>query len=141
MTGRPWRALALAALLPGAQATPGARPAAPPPRPAITLPPPTLPSVAARTEFCSLLEKCGLSRPVACTEELTRGAPGVDYDAQRCDPARELGQRGVDPTDPASFRLFRFLGERYQAVYRLEGQVAISQARLQFLLDDLPLAA
>jgi hypothetical protein len=65
----------------------------------------------------------------------------VDYDAERCEPARDLARRGVDPTDPASFRLFRFLGERYQVVYRLEGQLAISEARLNFLLDDVPLAA
>jgi len=139
MTGRPWRALALAALLPFVPPT--TPPASPPSRPVPTPPPPTLPSVAARTEFCSLLKRCGLSRPAACTDELTRGAPGVDYDAERCGPARELGERGVDPTDPAAFRLFRFLGERYQAVYKLEGQVAISQARLEFLLQDLPLAA
>ena len=99
------------------------------------------PSVTARMEYCSLLKRCGLSVPAACSEPLTRGVPGVDYDAERCDPGRELSQRGVDPADPASFRLFRFLGERYQVVYRLEGRLAISEARLNFLLDDLPLAA
>jgi hypothetical protein len=92
-------------------------------------------------EYCSLLHKCGLPAPSACTEALRRGVPGVDYDAERCDAARELSQRGVDSADPASFRVFRFLGERYQVVYRLEGQLAISEARLNFLLDDLPLAA
>ena len=111
---------------------------APTPSPA---PSPPLPSAAARLEYCSLLRKCGLSVPPACTEPLTRGVPGVDYDAERCDAARELSRRGVDPADPASFRLFRFLGERYQVVYRLEGSVAISVARLDFLLEDLPLAA
>jgi len=110
-----------------------AQPPAPRPTPA----PPPVPSATARTEYCSLLRKCGLNAPTACTEPLTRGVPGVGYDAERC----ELSQRGVDPTDPASFRLFRFLGERYQVVYRLEGRLAISEARLDFLLDDLPLAA
>jgi hypothetical protein len=65
----------------------------------------------------------------------------VDYDDERCGPARELNQRGVDPTDPASFRIYRFLGERYQIVYRLEGDVPLSEARLTYLLEDLPLAA
>ncbi len=109
--------------------------------PSPTPSPAPTPSAAARLEYCSLLKKCGLSVPSACTEPLTRGVPGVDYDAERCGPARELSQRGVDPGDPASFRVFRFLGERYQVVYRLEGRLAISGARLDFLLDDLPLAA
>jgi hypothetical protein len=92
-------------------------------------------------EFCSLLRRCGLPAPAACTEAISRGAPGVEYDEERCSPARELSQRGVDPTEPASFRIYRFLGERYQVVYRLEGQVTLSEARLIYLLEDLPLAA
>jgi len=133
MLGRHRLALLIALSCVGAAG--GAQTPAPTPSPLPT------PSAAARLEYCSLLRKCGLSAPSACTEPLTRGVPGVDYDAERCDPARELTQRGVDPTDPASFRLFRFLGERYQVVYRMEGSLAISVARLDFLLDDLPLAA
>jgi hypothetical protein len=133
MPGRLRLALVLAASGLGSSARAQTPPATP--SPAAT------PSATARREYCSLLRKCGLSVPAACAEPLTRGVAGVDYDAERCDPARELSQRGVDPTDAASFRLFRFLGERYQVVYRLEGRLAISEARLNFLLDDLPLAA
>jgi hypothetical protein len=135
MLGR--RRLAFFFILSGAAARGQAQTPAPAPAPA---PAPT-PSTAAKLEYCSLLKKCGLSLPSACTDALTRGVGGVDYDAERCDPARALSQRGVDPDDPASFRLFRFLGERYQVVYRLEGSLAISVPRLNFLLDDLPLAA
>jgi hypothetical protein len=133
MIGRRRHLLGLAVLCLGAAPPP----ATPPPTPA---PAPT-PSAAARTEYCSLLRKCGLSAPSACTEALTRGVPGVDYDAERCELAGALARRGVDPTEPAAFPLFRFLGARYQTVYRLEGQVALSAARLDYLLDDLPLAA
>jgi hypothetical protein len=128
MPGRPGLALVLAL----SSATPS---------PAPTPSPVPTPSATARLEYCSLLRKCGLGAPRECTEGLTRGVPGVEYDAERCEMARELGQRGLDPADPASFRLFRFLGERYQVVYRLEGGLAISVARLNYLLDDLPLAA
>jgi hypothetical protein len=110
-------------------------PTAPTPAPAPT------PSPEARVEFCSLLRKCGLPAPPACTDALSGGVDGVEYDAERCGPARDLTVRGIDPADPAAFRVFRFLGARYQVVYRLEGQVAISEARLAYLLDDLPLAA
>jgi hypothetical protein len=99
------------------------------------------PSAEARLEFCSLLRKCALAAPDACTDALSRGAPGVDYDDERCGPARELSQRGVDPTQPSSFRVYRFLGERYQVVYRLDGDVPLSEPRLTYLLEDLPLAA
>jgi len=133
MLGRRWPAFLL--VLSWSADSGRAQTAAPTPSPAPT------PSAAAKLEYCSLLKKCGLSVPSACTESLTRGVGGVDYNSERCDPARELSQRGVDPADPASFRLFRFLGERYQVVYRLEGSLAISVARLNFLLDDLPLSA
>jgi hypothetical protein len=130
-----WRVAApvLAAL--GLGTAQGAPPLSPAPSPAPT------PSAEARVEFCSLLRRCGLRAPAACTEAISRGAPGVEYDEERCGPARELSQRGVDPTEPASFRIYRFLGERYQVVYRLEGQVPLSEARLTYLLEDLPLAA
>jgi hypothetical protein len=133
MLGRHVAAPVLAALCLGsAQGTPTPSPA---PSPAPT------PSAEARVEFCSLLRRCALPAPAACTEAISRGAPGVEYDAERCGPARQLNQRGVNPTDPASFRIYRFLGERYQIVYRLEGQVPLSDARLTYLLEDLPLAA
>lgn len=111
----------------------------PPPAPTPAAAP--TPSAAARVEFCSLLRKCGLAAPAACTDAISGGVDGAEYDAERCGPARDLAARGIDPADPAAFRVFRFLGARYQVVYRVEGQVAISEARLSYLLDDLPLAA
>ena len=111
------------------------------PPPAPTPAPAPTPSAAARVEFCSLLRKCGLTAPAACTDAISGGGDGVDYDAERCGLARDITARGIDPADPAAFRVFRFLGARYQVVYRLDGQVAISEARLAYLLDDLPLAA
>jgi len=109
--------------------------------PSPTPAPAPTPTAAAQKEYCSLLRRCALPAPRACTDPLSGGVDGVDYDDERCGPPRDLSARGVDPTDPAAFRLFRFLGSRYQVVYRLEGRIAISEERLAFLLDDLPLAA
>ena len=83
------------------------------PPPAPTPAPVPTPSAAARVEFCSLLRKCGLTAPAACTDAISGGVDGVDYDADRCGLARDLGARGIDPADPAAFRVFRFLGARY----------------------------
>src|SRR6185295_18204630 len=77
----------------------------------------------------------------ACPEALARGVPGITYDTPRCQVPRELHARGVTPEGAFGFSLYRFLGRRYQVVYVLEGQLAISPARMAFLFDDLPLAA
>src|SRR5262249_13315006 len=80
--------------------------------PDIQVPPPTpapapTPTAAAQKEYCSVLRRCALPAPRACTDPLSGGVDGVDYDDERCGPPRDLSARGVDPTDPAAFRLFR----------------------------------
>ena len=45
------------------------------------------------------------------------------------------------PTDPVGSRLYRLLGRRYRASYTVDDRVALGEARLTFLMNDLPLAA
>lgn len=93
-------------------------------------------------EYCSLVRRCGLGPSgVPCPESASQGIEGVEYDAARCQEARTLVQRGITPADPRRYRVFRFLGRRYQVVFDLTGRLAISPARLSYLVDDLPLAA
>jgi hypothetical protein len=104
--------------------------------------PGTGPSEPSRREFCSLLARCGLAVPPGtCPEPLTRGVPGVAYDAGRCAEPRRLFARGVRPEGDLGFRLYRFLGRRYRVVYPIEGRLELSAARMEVLLGDLPLAA
>jgi hypothetical protein len=100
------------------------------------------PSEASRREFCSVLARCGLPAPAAtCPPALQTGVEGVTYDDARCAEPRRLFARGVRPEGDLGFRLYRFLGRRYRVVYPIEGQLALSPARMERLLDDLPLAA
>ncbi len=104
-----------------------------------------LPAAAGQSqlEYCSLLSKCGIPRPAgSCPDSLSQGVPEVKYDAERCGEAREMYKRGVSPSDPGyGYRLYRNLGERFRVVYTVEESIPISEARLGFLLNDLPLAA
>ncbi|HEY7411058.1 MAG TPA: hypothetical protein VII13_09970 [Vicinamibacteria bacterium] len=118
-------AVALAALL--------SAPQAPSPDPA---------AVQTWREYCSLLRGCGLEPPPgACTPDLSSGVEGVRYDEERCAEPRALAGRGVSIAGSLGFRLYRFLGRRYQVHYPLEGTLALSAPRLAYLLGDLPLAA
>jgi hypothetical protein len=112
---------------------------------ALSAPPPSVPpgpSEASRREFCSLLVRCGLPAPDGrCPEPLTRGVEGVAYDEARCAEPRRLFARGVRPEGDLGFRLYRFLGRRYRVVYPIDGRLALSAARMDLLLGDLPLAA
>jgi hypothetical protein len=47
----------------------------------------------------------------------------------------------VGPTDPVGSRLYRLLGRRYRASYTVDDRVALGEARLTYLMNDLPLAA
>jgi hypothetical protein len=67
--------------------------------------------------------------------------PDVDYGEVRCAVPRRLFARGVRPEGDLGFRLYRFLGRRYQTTYPIEGTLALSPARMERLLDDLPFAA
>ncbi len=93
-------------------------------------------------ELCSLLVRCGVTAPPAgCTEALSRGVPGVTYDAARCAEGRRLFEQGLSPADLLGQRVYRLLGRRYRVVYAIAGEAPISQTRFRYLLDDLPLAA
>lgn len=92
-------------------------------------------------EGCSLLAQCGLPVPERCPGDARGGLKGIKYDEARCGDARELHQRGLDPADAAAFRIYRYLGRRYRVVYAVDGELPMSVARFDLLLDDLPLAA
>jgi hypothetical protein len=112
------------------------------PPPGSSPPSPRPVSEQSRREFCSILARCGLLGPgPTCPEPLTRGVAGVEYDDARCAEPRRLFARGVRPEGDLGFRLYRFLGRRYRVVYPIDGQLALSAARMDLLLGDLPLAA
>ena len=93
-------------------------------------------------ELCGLLARCGLTVDAAfCPPALSAGVKGVTYDDARCAEARDLRARGVAPTDPVGSRLYRILGRRYRASYTVDDSVRLNEARLSFLMNDLPLAA
>lgn len=95
-----------------------------------------------RVEYCSLLAACSLQPPEgACAPEASRGFPGVTYDEDRCRDARELHAHGLSTQRLDAYPVYRFLGKRYRVTYQVEGRLALSPARLAFLLEDLPLAA
>ena len=123
--------------------------AAGPPRPASPSPAPpgrmfqeSSPSATPTPELCSLLARCGVAvDPGFCPAAMSAGVKGVTYDDARCAEARDLRARGVAPTDPVGSRLYRLLGRRYRASYTVDDSVRLPEARLSFLMNDLPLAA
>jgi hypothetical protein len=95
-----------------------------------------------RLRYCGVMRGCGLPAPDGwCSEETSRGVKGLSYDETRCRDARELHQRGVRPDDLPGYRLYAFLGSRYRVEYAVSGEVALSPARLTYLMSELPLAA
>jgi hypothetical protein len=91
---------------------------------------------------CALLKACGLAvSALACTEEQSRPISGVDYDSQRCSEPRDLLSHGVDPTVGMGSFVFPFLGGRYRVVYDIKGEAPVSEARFEYLAQNLPLAA
>jgi hypothetical protein len=92
--------------------------------------------------YCGLLRGCGLSAPEGwCSEEASRGVKGLRYDDRRCRDPRDLHARGVRHDDLPGYRLYAFLGHRYRVEYAVSGEVAVSAARLTYLMSELPLAA
>jgi hypothetical protein len=95
-----------------------------------------------RSRYCGLMRACGLDAPQGwCSEEASRGVEGLRYDEARCKDARELRGRGVRNDDLPGYRLYAFLGHRYRVEYAVKGEVAVSAARLSYLMSELPLAA
>ncbi len=97
----------------------------------------------AQTEYCNLIWNCSLPMPRGfCPDRSLVTKPKFTYDSTRCLEARLLNARGIDPGHPVlGFRLYRFLGMEYRVIYLVEEDIPISEARLAYLLADLPLAA
>jgi hypothetical protein len=94
-------------------------------------------------DFCNLIRNCGIPEPAGyCPPPAELEKPKFAYDSARCLEARLLNSRGVTPTHPVvGYRLYRFLGLEYRVIYTVEDEIPISEARLAYLLADLPLAA
>lgn len=76
-----------------------------------------------------------------CTEEQSRPLGGVTYDAARCFEPRDLLSHGIAPSFGIGPFVYNFLGGRYRVVYDITGEASISEARFEYLAEDLPLAA
>lgn len=95
-------------------------------------------------DYCKLVYACGLKvSKGACPSAADLGPPApYAPDSDRCSDAREFVARGVGPEHPYwGFRLYRFLGHEYRVVYVIEDTLPVSRARLEYLIDDIPLAA
>ncbi len=138
---------------PATQATPiPAKPAAsttqaaPKPAVNITVKPATTSSNRvsdSQKEFCNLVWNCNLPEPKGfCPDKSLVPKPSFTYDSARCLEARNLNARGIGPGHPTfGFRLYRFLGMEYRVIFNVEDSLPISDARMTYLLADLPLAA
>lgn len=98
---------------------------------------------AGQQDFCNLIRACGVPEPGSyCPPAAELPKPAFAYDSARCLEARLLNGRGVTPTHPVvGYRLYRFLGMEYRVIYEIKDRLPISEARLAYLLGDLPLSA
>ncbi len=95
-------------------------------------------------DYCGLIYACGLKvRAGTCPAPKDLGPPApFSPQGERCVEARELETRGLRADNPEyGFRLFRLLGFEYRVVYHIPDTVEISRARLEYLLNDIPLSA
>lgn len=94
-------------------------------------------------DFCRLLYGCDLKVPEgACPSREVVGKGTIVYDNERCSEAREFSHRGVGPDHPQwGYRLYRFLGFEYRVTYEIQDTLPISRERLEYLVNDIPLAA
>jgi hypothetical protein len=66
---------------------------------------------------------------------------GVDYDAERCAEPKDLLAHGVTPDKGLGPWVYPFLGGRYRVEYEITGEAPISEAKIEYLARNLPLAA
>ncbi len=119
----------------------GAVPAAPAPKAAVIPARSRIPDT--QKDFCNFLWGCSLPVPSGyCPDPSALEKPKFAYDSTRCREGRTLTARGVGPSHPLlGYNLYRFLGMEYRIVYTVEDELPISEARLAYLLADLPLSA
>lgn len=90
---------------------------------------------------CALIKACGLPEIPSCTDAQSRPIEGVVYDEQRCSEPRDLLSHGVGPESGMGAFVYPFLGGRYRVVYDITGEAPISEAKFDYLAQELPLAA
>ena len=78
---------------------------------------------------------------LVCSPEQLKPIGGVTYDAARCDESRDLVTHGVSPASGMGPFIYPFLGGRYRIVYDIAGAAPVSEARFDFLAENLPLAS
>ena len=108
----------------------------------LLLAPPAAPASEPPKPACALVKACGLAIAVpGCTVENSRPISGVIYDAQRCSEPLDLLAHGVIPEVGMGAYVYKFLGGRYRVVYDITGDAPVSEAKFDYLAQDLPLAS
>jgi len=91
---------------------------------------------------CALFKACALGVTLStCPPEQSKPVEGIRYDEARCGEPRDLLAHGLSPISEMGALVYPFLGGRYRVVYDLQGEAPISEARFDYLAEDLPLAA
>ena len=96
-----------------------------------------------QVDFCHIVYGCKLAYPPGfCPDAKQLPPASFSFDDTRCLEARTLQSRGVGPNHPTyGYPLYRFLGMEYRVIYEITDTIQVSPQRLEYMLNDLPLAA
>lgn len=93
--------------------------------------------------LCSGLKICMNVDYEGCFEEDKKPWPKLNYDAEFCEPYKEVERRGYspDPKAPMTAEIYARLGRRYRAIYENEGTLPLNENVISYLFDNMPFTA
>lgn len=93
--------------------------------------------------LCSGVNECLGIRYDFCTEEDLKPWPKTKYDAEFCEPFKEVTKRGfpADLRQPMAAEIYARLGRQYRAIYENKGTLPLGKGVISYLFDNMPFTA
>ena len=93
--------------------------------------------------LCSGLKQCMDIDFEGCSEGDKHPWPKVKYNAEFCEPYKEITRRGFKASseEPMAVEVFARLGRKYRAIYINEGTLPLGENVISYLFDNMPFTA
>lgn len=94
-----------------------------------------------KNHYCAAMVKCLDTKPSDCSEADFKPAAKIKYDAEYCEPFKEMQARGLKAGTKVGREVYTKLAGDYRVIYESKGTLQATADMMAFLFDNMSFTA